>query len=164
MAELGQFIIAIWRHWLGKISGVFGLTWTVALLFFPGAPAWTFGVLCVVAFAVACFQAWRDEYLAARPYERETLRHAKEVFDKLPSVFKATLDQLAIEKIVPPGESGGILWQLEKTGFVRRDYVTANYSLTSEYEYIIPRLAKEWRSSLAATALAEWKSAAAATR
>jgi hypothetical protein len=143
MQEFILFFKALFRQLSFWLFGLFAFIWTIIIVFYPTAPAWIFGVLCLLAFFFACFCAWRDAHREARPYEEASFAHAKQTFDGLNESEKASLRRVVIEKSVAQEPNSA---KLERIGFCRRDTQSAHLSLHPDLAMILQRLVREWDS------------------
>ena len=98
--DLTVFLDLVWRDWVGKMCGIFGLLWTIAAIQYPQVSPWIFGVLCVLSHSsLPASRIWRRSFHEARPYKHETYEHAKAVVNALPDEAKAFLKTVVIKKL-----------------------------------------------------------------
>ena len=143
MREAWKFFVDLYRHWFLLMGGLFGFLWLIASLNWSGLSPWWLFVLGFVAFVIASFLAWRDQYREAHPYSEERYQAARRKATNFTEDQWLAFERLAIEGSVPADQ---LPPTLEATAMIDRDYTTAHCSIKPDFALIIPRLIKEWRA------------------
>jgi hypothetical protein len=147
LADLAEFVCAVCKHWVLLMGGIIGVgTWAVgaALEPVPVSVRWSFLIGGILGLFAAVFRAWRNKHREARPYDKETYKHFKGLFDALPENDKAVLERLLIERRCSSNP------HLESAGFACIDPIqgaNAPRLLNPEFEKLAARLVKEWRAN-----------------
>jgi hypothetical protein len=134
------FVIAVFCDWVAWMSGLFGLGWTIAAIWYPQIPPSVFGVLCFLALFIACFRVWRTAHREARPFSEETFRSVERRFNDLTDEERGYLEILSIDKFAK--DCGGISWKVRNIGLTTHDPVSGLQLITPGYEAIIALLLK----------------------
>jgi hypothetical protein len=139
------WISLVFQKWLLSLSGSLSALWGL-IEHIRGKSAMPYWWFAGSIFILAIFLVWCDMFWEARPYEKETYRHAQNKFANLSDSGKMLLEEIAIAKSIP--DTGPASQEIYRTGFLDRAFADASYSLKPDFAKIVPRLVREWRSDI----------------
>jgi hypothetical protein len=145
LQHFGLWVWLILRKWAlsasASLSAIWGLVREIRCE--SGGAYWWFAGLI---FLLAIFLVWCDMLWEARPYEKRTYESKRQTFAALPEAAKVALEKMVVERGLPISDPTFPLTELAPTGFVEYDDRMAQVRVRPDFDKIVIKLVREWRS------------------